>query len=78
MQGRIKKMPVEERVSLKLIIQKHIEKMHRTTLGKQWGYETVFSGSKLRAEPKEVTGFKQLVSRNMELHTIRDLIPDTE
>ena len=73
-------MPVEERGSLKLIIQKHTEKGQDDTgaLYKQWGHETVLSGSKLRAEPKEGTGFKQLVSRNMKLHRTRVLIPNTE
>ena len=80
MQGRIKKMPVEERGILKLIIQKHTEKGQDDTgaLYKEWGHETVLSGSKLRAEPKEGTGFKQLVSRNTKLHRTRALIPNTE
>lgn len=66
-------MPVEERGSLKLMIQKHTEKGVDDTgaLYKQWGHETALSGSKLRAEHKEVTGLKQLVLRNPELHRTR-------
>ena len=80
MQGRIKKMPVEEHGSRKLMIQKHTEKGQDDTgaLYKQWGYETVLSGlKKLRGERKKA-GFKQLVVRNTELHKTRALIPDTE
>ena len=62
MQGRIKKMPVEEHGSRKLMIQKHTEKGQDDTgaLYKQWGYERVLSGLKETARRAQESWFQAI------------------